>query len=128
MPIIIIFIIIILIGWVLHLDSTCAVGGVHVFHVRYNTFENMICNKWQTEIYFFSSSSSSTSTTSTSTTSTSSTSSTSSSTSSRSSSSSSSSSSISVIGSLKAFFNHKYLFLPPYSELPPVAGASSLRK
>ena len=35
-----------LIGWVLHLDSTySAVGDIHVFHTRYNTFENMLCNK-----------------------------------------------------------------------------------
>ena len=34
-----------LIGWVLHLDSTSAVGDIHVFHARYNTFENMLCNK-----------------------------------------------------------------------------------
>ena len=34
-----------LIGWVLHLDSTYAVGDIHAFHARCNTFENMICNK-----------------------------------------------------------------------------------
>ena len=32
--------------WVLHLDSTSAVGDIYVFHARCNTFENMLCNKW----------------------------------------------------------------------------------
>ena len=35
---------------------------------------------------------------------------------------------ISAIGCLKAFSNLKHVFLPPHSELPPVAGVSSLRK
>ena len=32
-------------SWVLHLDSKSAVGDIHVFHARCNTFESMLCNK-----------------------------------------------------------------------------------
>ena len=32
-------------SWVLHLGSTSAVGDIHAFHARCNTFENMLCNK-----------------------------------------------------------------------------------
>ena len=33
------------ISLVLHLDSTSAVGDIHVFQARSNSFENMLCNK-----------------------------------------------------------------------------------